>query len=101
MFIDGSLIDLKALHRVRPRIATRSLMIRLPLAMILGTLVGNTVIDAINLLGIALIALIMLPTDAALGQAVVKSEFVPDRIHRSISVESGLNDGIAQPPVRV
>ena len=46
-----------------------------------------------------LMALILSPTDAALGQAVVKSEKVPERVRRWISVESGLNDGIALPPI--
>jgi NhaP-type Na+/H+ or K+/H+ antiporter len=46
-----------------------------------------------------LMAFILSPTDAALGQAVVKSEVVPNRIRQSISVESGLNDGIALPPI--
>jgi len=30
---------------------------------------------------------------------VVKSEKVPERVRRWISVESGLNDGIALPPI--
>ena len=101
LFVDGSLIDLKALLRGRPRISLRLLMIGLPLTMLLGTLVGVAVFDAISLWGIALIALILSPTDAALGQAVVKSEYVPDRIRQSISVESGINDGVALPPVLV
>jgi len=48
-----------------------------------------------------MVALILSPTDAALGQAVIKSERVPDRIRESISIESGLNDGIALPPILV
>ncbi len=52
-----------------------------------------------SIVAIALMALILSPTDAALGQAVVKSESVPTRIRQSISVESGLNDGIALPPI--
>ena len=48
-----------------------------------------------------LMALILSPTDAALGQAVVKSEGVPIHIRQSISVESGLNDGIALPPILI
>jgi len=48
---------------------------------------------------LVLIALILSPTDAALGQAVVKSEKVPERVRRWISIESGLNDGIALPPI--
>ena len=46
-------------------------------------------------------ALILSPTDAALGIAVVTSEIVPLRIRQTINVESGLNDGIALPPILV
>jgi len=101
LFVDASLIDLGALLRGGPRISVRLLLIGLPLTMALGTLVGVALFDAIGLWGIALIAVILSPTDAALGQAVVKSDHVPDRIRQSISVESGINDGIALPPVLV
>ena len=37
------------------------------------------------------------PTDAALGQAVVSDERVPQRIRQGLNVESGLNDGICVP----
>lgn len=40
-------------------------------------------------------AFILSPTDAALGQAVVTGQQVPQRIRQTINVESGLNDGIA------
>jgi len=40
------------------------------------------------------IALILSPTDAALGQAVVSKD-IPKKIRQTINVESGLNDGIA------
>jgi sodium/hydrogen antiporter len=46
-------------------------------------------------------AFILSPTDAALGQAVVTSAAVPENIKRTINVESGLNDGIALPPILV
>jgi NhaP-type Na+/H+ or K+/H+ antiporter len=48
-----------------------------------------------------LMALILSPTDAALGVAVVKSEAVPEKIRQTINVESGLNDGLALPPILV
>ena len=44
-------------------------------------------------------ALILSPTDAALGQAVVTSEKLPERMRQAINVESGLNDGIALAPI--
>lgn len=47
----------------------------------------------------ALLAAILAPTDAALGQAVVTNPAVPDRVRRALTVESGLNDGLALPAV--
>jgi len=46
-------------------------------------------------------AIILSPTDAALGLAVVTSEIVPLKIRQTINVESGLNDGIAFPPLLI
>ena len=41
--------------------------------------------------------MLLAPTDAALGQAVVTSPKVPERIRQGLNVESGLNDGICVP----
>jgi len=100
LFIDASLID-KSFLASRSRIPTRLLLIGLPLTMITGTLLGVWLFDDISIWAIVLMALILSPTDAALGQAVVQSEDVPSRIRQSISVESGLNDGIALPPILI
>lgn len=99
LFIDATLIDRNSLAGGSPRIPARLLLIGLPLTMILGTGLGILMFDGIGIWAILMMALILSPTDAALGQAVVKSEFVPNRIRQSISVESGLNDGIALPPI--
>lgn len=98
LFIDASLIDLPALIRSRglPR---RLLLIGLPLIMLLGILLAWPLFPGVSIWLLALMALILSPTDAALGQAVVKSESVPERIRQAINVESGLNDGIALPPI--
>jgi sodium/hydrogen antiporter len=45
----------------------------------------------------AIVAAVLAPTDAALGQAVVSSPAVPLRIRRALNVESGLNDGGSVP----
>lgn len=47
----------------------------------------------------ALLAALLAPTDAALGQSVVSAKVVPIRVRQAINVESGLNDGIALPAV--
>lgn len=101
LFVDGSLINIGELRRASPRIALRLLGIGLPLCMILGFLFGMLLFPSMGLWMVALVALILSPTDAALGQAVIKSENVPLATRRAISVESGLNDGIALPPVLI
>ena len=101
LFIDATMIDRSALAGAPPRIPGRLLLIGLPLTMILGTGLGVLMFDGISIWAIIMMALILSPTDAALGQAVVKSEDVPIRIRQSISVESGLNDGIALPPLLI
>ena len=44
-----------------------------------------------------ILAIVLAPTDAALGQAVVTEPRVPGRIRQGLNVESGLNDGICVP----
>jgi NhaP-type Na+/H+ or K+/H+ antiporter len=44
-----------------------------------------------------ILAVILAPTDAALGQAVVTDPRLPSRIRQGLNVESGLNDGICVP----
>ena len=41
--------------------------------------------------------MVLAPTDAALGQAVVTLPRLPSRVRQSLNVESGLNDGICVP----
>lgn len=100
LFIDASAIDPAKLLRER-KYPIRLLFVGLPLTMITGSLVGWIMFPHLNLWVIILMALILSPTDAALGQAVVKSNKVPEKIRRWVSVESGLNDGIVLPLVFV
>ena len=44
-----------------------------------------------------ILSIVLAPTDAALGQAVVTEPRVPGRIRQGLNVESGLNDGICVP----
>jgi len=101
LFIDATMINRDAFTRGSGRIPVRLLLVGLPLTMIVGTLFGVWMFDGVSFWAIMLMAFILSPTDAALGQAVVKSEGVPLRIRQSISVESGLNDGIALPPILI
>lgn len=100
LFIDASTLNLKVLMRDR-RLPMRLLFIGLPLTMVLGILFAVPLFPGIDIWKLALMALILSPTDAALGLAVVTSEIVPLRIRQTINVESGLNDGIALPPILI
>ena len=44
-----------------------------------------------------ILAVVLAPTDAALGQAVVTLPRLPSRVRQGLNVESGLNDGICVP----
>ena len=99
LFTDASHINLKSLTKdhILPQ---RMLSIGMPLTVLFGTLVAfGLFYETFTIWEAALIAAILTPTDAALGQAVVSSEKVPVRIRQTLSVESGLNDGIALPLV--
>jgi NhaP-type Na+/H+ or K+/H+ antiporter len=100
LFIDASTINLPALIREKG-LPVRLLFIGLPLTMVLGVLFAVLLFPDVNLWTLALLAFILSPTDAALGQAVVTSPVVPENIKQVINVESGLNDGIALPPILV
>ena len=100
LFTDASNISLKDFFKVY-KTPIRLLFIGLPLTMILGTITANFVFHGIDLIMLAVMAFILSPTDAALGQVVVQSPKVPKKIRESINVESGLNDGLVLPPILI
>jgi len=100
LFIDASTINLKELVKER-KLPIRLLFVGLPITMVAGILIALPLFPGMNIWVIAMMALILSPTDAALGQAVVTSSLVPQKIRQTINVESGLNDGIALPPILI
>jgi NhaP-type Na+/H+ or K+/H+ antiporter len=98
LFSDAARIDL---HKVRRghNLPLRLLLIGMPLTIVAGTLVGLVLPLGLTFWQAALLAAILAPTDAALGQAVVSSPRVPARVRQALNIESGLNDGIALPMV--
>jgi NhaP-type Na+/H+ or K+/H+ antiporter len=100
LFTDAARIDLRVLRREHD-LPIRLLVIGLPLTIVAGTLVAAVMLDTLTFWEAAVLAAILAPTDAALGQAVVSSERVPVRIRQALNVESGLNDGIALPVILI
>ena len=100
LFTDAARIDLTCLRR-EGSLPARLLGIGMPLTIIAGAAVAMGVLPGLGWIEALLLAAILAPTDAALGQAVVANPLVPLRIRQSLNVESGLNDGIVLPVVLV
>ena len=98
LFLDASQIDLQQLKKqhVWPQ---RMLVRGLPLTLLIGTGAAWLFFPDWPLVALALIAALMMPTDAALGQSILMNRRIPVRVRRSLTVESGLNDGLALPAV--
>jgi len=96
LFSDASGIDLRALRREYD-VPLRLLGIGLPLTIAAGLLAGGLLLRRIPLTDAVVLAVVLAPTDAALGQAVVTEPRLPSRIRQGLNVESGLNDGICVP----
>ncbi len=100
LFSDAAHIDLERLKKDHI-IPQRMLLIGMPLTIILGTAFASVLPLGLTFCEAALLAAILTPTDAALGQVVVSSEKVPEKVRIGLNVESGLNDGIALPIILV
>ena len=96
LFSDASRIDLRALRR-QLSLPSRLLGIGLPLTIAFGALAAAVIFGELTFWEAVIVGVILAPTDAALGQAVVTEPRVPGRIRQTLNVESGLNDGICVP----
>jgi sodium/hydrogen antiporter len=96
LFSDASRIDLGQLRR-EVGVPRRLLGIGLPLTIALGTGAAALVFGQLTAEEALILAIVLAPTDAALGQAVVTDPRIPGRIRQGLNVESGLNDGICVP----
>lgn len=96
LFTDAARIDLRRLN-AQHDVPARLLGIGLPLSMVFGALVAWWLFPGMTLWQAAVLAVILAPTDAALGQAVVSNHAIPQRVRQALNVESGLNDGLAFP----
>ncbi len=96
LFSDASRIDLRALRR-DASLPGRLLGIGLPLTIALGALPAVVLFPSLSFSEALILGVILAPTDAGLGSAVVTDKSLPQRVRQSLNVESGLNDGICVP----
>lgn len=98
LFSDAARIPLGKVRRDVGSYA-RLLGIGLPLTILAGWGLAMWLFPDLGIWLALLVAAALAPTDAALGVPVVTNPVVPSRVRRLITVESGLNDGIATPVV--
>ena len=96
LFSDASRVDLSHLRRA-VGVPLRLLAIGLPLTILLGAVAAAVLFGHLTAAEALILGIVLAPTDAALGQAVVTEPRVPQRIRQGLNVESGLNDGICVP----
>jgi NhaP-type Na+/H+ or K+/H+ antiporter len=98
LFSDAARLPAQELRRDAGRYV-RLLAVGLPLSILLGWGLVAWFFPAMGMWLALFIGAALAPTDAALGIPVVTNPVVPSRIRQLITVESGLNDGIATPVV--
>ncbi|MFD7395720.1 cation:proton antiporter [Streptomyces virginiae] len=95
------LTDAMSVHRKDLRVGGflpgRLLGIGLPLTIGAGWLLAWPLLPGLTAWELALVGVILAPTDAALGKTAVSSPRVPPLVRSGLNVESGLNDGMALP----
>ncbi|MDH5286691.1 MAG: cation:proton antiporter [Betaproteobacteria bacterium] len=96
LFTDASRIRLRML-RERPNLAVRLLSVGMLATIALGAVVAKALFADLTWWEAGIVAAILAPTDAGLGQVIVNSPLVPERIRQALNVEAGLNDGLSVP----
>ena len=96
LFTDASALDTRVLLK-EAGMPVRLLAIGLPLSILMGTLIALPVFPELSFFEAVVIAVLLAPTDAALGQTVISDQRLPSRLRQGLNTESGLNDGVCVP----
>jgi NhaP-type Na+/H+ or K+/H+ antiporter len=96
LFTDASRTDLNVLRRIG-NLSIRLLSVGMLLTILLGALAARFVFPHLSIWEAGILAAVLAPTDAGLGQVIVNSLRIPVPIRQALNVEAGLNDGLSVP----
>ncbi len=100
LFAEACLLDPQR-FRGETMLAGRLLAIGMPLVILAGALIALLLWPGSAPWQAALLATMLAPTDAAVGQAVVANRRVPAVVRNALNVEGGVNDGLALPLISI
>jgi NhaP-type Na+/H+ or K+/H+ antiporter len=96
LFTDASRVAPRLLKENRG-LPVRLLSVGMLLTILLGAVSAMVILGGLSWWEAGIIAAILAPTDAGLGQVIVASDRVPRRVRQALNVEAGLNDGLSVP----
>ena len=96
LFTDACHTSLRELRK-DGALSARLLTVGMLVTIVLGGILAWWLFPSLGIWYAAIVATILAPTDAGLGQVIVNSEAVPEKIRETLSVEAGLNDGLSVP----
>lgn len=99
LFTDGMRIDARKLISSW-RLPGRALLLGLPLTLLITAALAHW-IAGLSWIAALLVGAVLCPTDPVFASAIVGRKEIPGRLRHLLSVESGLNDGLALPIVIV
>ena len=97
LFRDGLEVEAEMLQKAW-RLPLRKLVLAMPITAGIVAVVTQLVTD-LSWTQSFLVGALLSPTDPVLSSSVVTNPRIPRRIRHSLNLESGLNDGLALPPV--
>jgi NhaP-type Na+/H+ or K+/H+ antiporter len=97
LFRDGLEVEAEMLQRAW-RLPLRKLVVAMPVTAIIVAVAGKVIVG-LDWTEAFLLGALLSPTDPVLSSSVVTNPRVPRVIRHSLNLESGLNDGLALPPV--
>lgn len=96
LFTDASQTNLKMVKSIGS-LPIRLLSVGMLLTIGLGMVAALLVFPNLSIWEAGILAVVLAPTDAGLGEIIMKSPNVPPRVRESLLIEAGLNDGLAVP----
>jgi len=97
LFVDATELPGGRLFGNDPGSAARALLVALPLSLLATVLLGTVLLPGLPVALLLLIACIVVPTDFAPAETLVRDRRIPARVRSVLNVESGYNDGIVSP----